>query len=85
MIKPCTFQYVSLSDTIQKLFQNETFKKIYFSHNNNSEEYLRNFNDGSNFQNSKFFQNNPNALQIQIFIDNFEVVNALGSKKSMHK
>lgn len=79
MIKPCTFQYVSLLDTIQKLFQNETFKKIYFSHNNNSEEYLRNFNDGSNFQ------NNPNALQIQIFIDDFEVVNALGSKKSMHK
>lgn len=40
---------------------------------------------GQNFQNSKFFQENPNALQIQLFTDDFDVCAPLQSNAGAYK
>lgn len=49
-------------------------------------KYLyQNFCCGSTYRNNIFFKNNKNALQIQIFYDDFEVLNPLGSKTKIHK
>lgn len=43
------------------------------------------FCDGSYFKSHPLFLSNKFALQIQLYYDDFECVNPLGSKKGMHK
>ncbi|XP_067616187.1 uncharacterized protein [Eurosta solidaginis] len=80
------FQYIPILKRLRNLFKNELFTKLYFSNNNKcSVDLIEGFCCSDSFALSSFFQQNGNALQIQILYDDFEVVNPLGSKKSIHK
>ncbi|HLX53398.1 MAG TPA: hypothetical protein VKR58_05640, partial [Aquella sp.] len=46
---------------------------------------INNFRDSQNFHDNPIFQANSNALQIQLFFDEFETVNPLGSRRGIHK
>lgn len=82
---PCTFMYVPLLDTLKKLLDNESFflyyKKIKHRHAN----ILTDINDGIYFQTNELFKNDNNAFQIQLYYDDFETTNPLGSKTGAHK
>lgn len=41
--------------------------------------------DGTNYSQSELFQEHPCALQIQLYYDEVEVVNPIGSKVNTHK
>lgn len=47
--------------------------------------FLCDFTDGTIFKNNQFFKDHPNALQILLYQDSFEIVNPLGSARTKHK
>ena len=53
--------------------------------NSSSDGYLRDMCDGSYFREHRLFQAHPDALQLQLFYDDMEVVNPLGTKTKKHK
>ena len=82
----CTFQYIPLLESLKSIFENESFFKLYFASNCVCEDkLLRNFCYGEAFKTNDFFALNQNAIKLQIFYDDFEVVNPLGSKTTVHK
>ncbi|XP_055851835.1 uncharacterized protein LOC129916077 [Episyrphus balteatus] len=82
----CTFQYIPILETLNSLFLNESFQSVYFSKDHNcNDEDLNNFCCAKAFKSNSFFLENPNAIQLQLFYDDFEVVNPLGSKTTIHK
>lgn len=49
------------------------------------DDILEDFTDGNVFKNNKFFQENPDALQIILYQDAFEIVNPIGAARKKHK
>lgn len=81
-----TLHYVPIRKTLTSLFSNENFKKEYFDYNNShqcTDGIYERFCCGINFKNNKLFQSNKNAIQIQIFIDDFQITSPL--KTRTHK
>lgn len=50
-----------------------------------SDGLLSDYCDGKLFRENKLFQEDPTALQIQLYYDELEVCNPLGSKAKKHK
>ena len=69
--------YLSLDDVSEVLLQKASDNKNLTA--------MSCFQDGCWYQENLFFQQHPNALMIQLYTDEFEVVNPLGGKKGKHK
>lgn len=70
--KFCEFQYVPIVKTLEALFQNDDFKRVYFEPNHICEEGVyKGFCCGEIFRNNVFFNQNPNAIRIQLYYDDF--------------
>lgn len=83
---PCTFQYVSIIETIKSLFNREDFRNEFSRPKHQCMEGVyEDFCCGSTFQRNPLFMSTENCLQIQIATDDFEVANPLGSKATLHK
>ena len=54
------------------------------SHNLNG-DLMGDFCDGANYAQSELFLQDPCALQIQLYYDEVEVTNPIGSKVNIHK
>lgn len=85
-----TFQFIRPSAIIQALFSNTDFVKMYMNNVKNkghdcAKNVFKDFCCGSNFTNSEFLRNNPTALKIQLFTDDFDPCDALKSKAGKHK
>jgi hypothetical protein len=77
----CTFQYISIIDTISNIIQDPSF-----SQENPSEDgMLRGVKDGSVYAENNFFQENKDALTIEIYSDAVELANPLGASRGKHK
>lgn len=78
-----TFQFVSMLKTLELLFSDESFKKMYYRYNTQDHRCASNvyvdFCCSSNFKDIDLF-NDGRAIQIKIFIDEFEACDALKSK-----
>ena len=48
-------------------------------------DLMGDFCDGTNYSQCELFQGDPCALQIQLYYDEVEVVNPIGSKVNTHK
>lgn len=69
VLKQCTFQYISILQTIESLFQNDSFKTLFFSPSHTCDDQtIKNFCCTKNFNQNKFFQENKNAIQIHIIM-----------------
>lgn len=72
VFKICEFQYVSIVETLTNLFKNSSFKDAFFSNSHTCVDgTYEKFCCGEIFKNSEFFQENPNAIRIQIYYDDF--------------
>lgn len=81
-----TFMYVPIIKSLKSLFSNEQFKELYFSNPHKCTEGIyEKFCCGSVFKNSRFYQENPNAIRLKLSIDDFVVVNGMKSKAKKHK
>lgn len=86
----CTFQYVSILNTLKSLFNQDDFMEMYFDYNSGEKRHrcdgkYSSFCCGETFKNSQFFDQNPEAIQIQLAWDDFEICCPLKSKANLHK
>lgn len=92
---PCliqnTYQYCSILETLRAQFNNEDFLDTFINHNKHSgnghdciKDQYTDFCCGSVYKNQSIFRQ-MNIIQIQLFCDEFEVCNPLGSHASVHK
>lgn len=85
-IRQNTFQYVSIIKSIQCLFQNSSFYESYFKNEHVCRnDYFQKYCCGQNFKSNNLYLKHPDALQLQIYYDDFELCNPLGSKRKIHK
>lgn len=80
-----TCQYVSIIETIKFLFCNNQMQKVYFQCDEGSDGKMYNYCDGSKFSSHPLFSRCPEALQIQLYFDDLETTNPLGTKTKIHK
>jgi len=77
----CTYQYISIVDTIATIIEDPTFCPEKPS----EDGMLRGVKDGSAYAENTYFQNNREALTIELYSDAVELNNALGASRGMHK
>lgn len=80
-----TFAYIPILETLKSILQEgdtaEMFKPRYIPR----EGVYADLRDATYFKESPLFSIENDALQIQLFYDDFETANVLGSKKGLHK
>lgn len=88
--KQNTFQFIRPSSTIRALFTDQNFLKMYLDSINHEQHkcedgVYKDYCCSSNFRRSEFFCENPNALKLMLYTDDFEPGEALKSKAGKHK
>lgn len=83
------FNYIGLLDKIAVLFSDEKFRQTYSDYNQSGKHICEQniYSDyccGAKFKNNPFFRINKNSLQLQIFIDGFEICDGLKTKSNFH-
>lgn len=79
-----TFIYIPILETLKFMFRNADVCEKVKADTTNTHTY-EDFKDGSYFKTHPLFSKHTNALQIQLYYDDFETANPLGSKHSIHK
>ena len=85
--KKDTFQYVPLLALLKKVLSVEDIQLSIHrqAQKGTSPNILSDFTDGTFYQNHRIFCENPDALRLHLYNDEFEVVNPLGAKRGKHK
>ncbi|XP_030252888.1 uncharacterized protein LOC115569102 isoform X1 [Sparus aurata] len=78
------FVYIPLLETLKFMFNNREILNHILQPCEKTGFY-KDFCDGSYFKGHSLFSKKTKSLQIQIFYDDFEVANPLGSKHGIHK
>ena len=79
------FMYVPIMGSLSSMFRNSELCNSFQKTKPHQEGFYRDVNDGSYFRNHILFSQQEHALQIQLYYDDFETANPLGSKKGIHK
>lgn len=79
------FVYVPILGTLKSLFKNSEICEAFLQPKQNEKGIYRDICDGSHFQSNALFSQKRHAIQIQLYYDDFETANPLGSKKGIHK
>lgn len=80
-----TFQYVSLKETLGVVLNNPKVVADMATISPSTDGVKRYYCDGAQFRSHPLFEVCPDALQISLFFDDFEVTNPIGSKRGVHK
>lgn len=86
--KSSNMQHVSLYDMIDTRFKSSEYLDAYNDFNKSHKCVDNIFSEyccGENFKKSEFFQQNTDAIQIQLSVDDFEPANPLKTKASAYK
>lgn len=83
------FQYFQILDTLRTIFSFQHVKKLYFDYNLNKKHncipgVYTDFCCGQKFKDNLLFNEFPESLQLQLFVDGFEVCDGLKSKAGIH-
>lgn len=82
---PETFQYISILSTLGLVLGEEHVRHEIEIGHSSTNDTMHDICDGQQYKNHPLFSNNPQAIQICLYFDEFEVVNPLGSKIGIHK
>lgn len=80
-----TFVYVPILETLQFMCRNQDICALLKKECGSEKDTYTDFSDGSYYKTHPLFSAKKTALQIQIFYDDFEPANPLGSKHGIHK
>ena len=80
-----TCQYVSVIDVLTLVLSNERVKEAILTEESSEEGVLASFMDGQNFKTHEFLQRYKHAIRLELYYDDVEFANALGSKTVIHK
>ena len=79
------FAYVPILETLKTIFQNPELPDMVKPRHISKEGVYIDLRDATYLKESPLFSIKKDALQIQLFYDDFETANPLGSKKGLHK
>ena len=79
-----TFQYIPVLDVL-KLVLKPDVQDLIDREKTSPPGYFRGYQDGQQYQQHGIFKTHPKALRLQLFYDDEEVTNPLGSKTGIHK
>ena len=82
-----SYSYVAICDVLQKYCSREDVWDSMQRERNCERDVhvLTDYRDGFYFRDHKVFADNPDALRLHLYEDEFEVCNPLGSKRNKHK
>lgn len=80
-----TFQYIPLLDVLNLILRDSASQEQIFDYSQTDSDALTDFSDGAVFEESPFFNCGQPCLSLQLYNDEFEVLNPLGSKRTLHK
>lgn len=89
------FQYVPITKQLISLFDQPSFKRLYMEYNSNlgtekcrkhvcEPGRYRDYCCGKVFKENPLFKMHPSSIQIQLYIDGFEICDPLKSKAGVH-
>lgn len=78
------FMYVPILSTLEMIFKSQYIAEM-LKRSDTDDSSLRDICDGSLFKTHPLFSTEKHTVQIQMFYDDFEVANPLGSKRGIHK
>lgn len=84
----CSFQYVSIEKTIKSLFTQRQFHELNFSYNStkqHTEGVYESFECGSLAKEISLFTSEPYTVQLQLYVDDIEICQALQPTAGIHK
>ncbi|XP_041693785.2 uncharacterized protein LOC121532136 isoform X1 [Coregonus clupeaformis] len=79
------FAYIPILETLKAIFQNPELADMFKPRHMPKEGVYADLRDAAYFKKSPLFSIEKDAIQIQLFYDDFETANPLGSKKGIHK
>ncbi|XP_044593370.1 histone-lysine N-methyltransferase, H3 lysine-79 specific-like [Cotesia glomerata] len=80
-----TFQYVPIIETLKLDIYNPNVLEAILHEQKSPEGILSSFLDEQHAETHEFLQQHPHALRLQLYYDELEIVNPLGSKTGIHK
>ena len=82
-----SFQYVPILDVLKFILQKRDILDLIlnYHHTVSSQGHISDYKDGNLYRSHPLFGQACPSLQIFLYVDEFEVVNPLGSKKGVHK
>ncbi|PIK48988.1 hypothetical protein BSL78_14139 [Apostichopus japonicus] len=80
-----TFIYIPIIRTLELLLKHPDVLHFVTHDHKSRDGVIRDYCDANQFQQTPIFQQDCNAFQLHFFYDDFETVNPLGSKTSIHK
>jgi len=80
-----SFQYLSLKSTLISLLRNKSFVKLLSEEKQSPPGIYKSYIDGQNHKKSNFFKKCLNHLRINLYYDDVEVTNPIGSQSSVYK
>lgn len=79
------FAYVPILETLRAVFKNPELADMFRPRYIPKEGLYADLRDATYFKENPLFSIEKDAIQIQLFYDDFETANPLGSKKGIHK
>ena len=79
-----SFQNIPIGKVLQKLYANTDFKAWLHKERVSTDQTIRSFSDGKVFSQYLLCSCECKALQLQLYFDEVEVANPLGSKTKIH-
>ena len=67
-----SFQHISILKTLESLFRNEKFNNEYFKNDQSNPGCIDSFKKSLNFHNNMLFQECSDAVQIVLYLDDFQ-------------
>lgn len=84
-----SYSYISPLDTVKSIFAREHVYNEYIEYNTVTKHtcepnVYKDFCCGSTYKNIELFRDKPESLQLQLFIDGFEIASPLKTKTTIH-
>lgn len=80
-----TFQYIPLIETLKSILLNKNMRENISTENSSNTSSFKSYLDTEEYKTSEYFKKYPNALRINLYYDEVELANPIGSKSGIHK
>ncbi|KAK3920771.1 Sec-independent protein translocase protein TatC [Frankliniella fusca] len=82
---PMSYQYIPVIKTLTLIMSNEKMRNLIEAKTPSADGIIRSYLDGTRAQTHPLVSRHPKILRLQLYWDDIEVVNPLGSKTTIHK
>ena len=80
-----TFEYVPIIETLKLILSNPKLKYLIENEKKSDDGILRSYLDGTRSKNNTLIEEHPFIIRLQVYLDDVELTNPLGSRAIIHK